>query len=153
MKKKICFIASSGGHLEQILMMKEIMNKYNSYLITEKTNYKIFSDSLKTYHVPQVNRRELLTIFYLLYNLVKSVQIYLVERPDVIISTGALATIPTCLVGKLFRSKIIFIESYAKVNSPTLTGRLLYKFSDQFYVQWEDMLKIYPNAIYKGGVY
>ena len=57
------------------------------------------------------------------------------------------------LLQKLFKKKIIFIESFAKLNSPTLTGKLVYKFADQFYVQWEEMLAVYPNAIYRGGIY
>lgn len=44
-------------------------------------------------------------------------------------------------------------EMFAKVTSPTETGKLLYKFADQFYVQWESMLSIYPKAIYLGGIY
>ena len=40
-----------------------------------------------------------------------------------------------------------------RVTSPTETGKLLYKFADQFYVQWESMLSIYPKAIYLGGIY
>ena len=49
--------------------------------------------------------------------------------------------------------KLIYIESFAKVTSPTETGKLLYKFADQFYVQWKPMLKFYPKAIYLGGIY
>ena len=49
--------------------------------------------------------------------------------------------------------KLIYIESFAKVTSPTETGKLLYKFADQFYVQWKPMLKCYPKAIYLGGIY
>ena len=41
----------------------------------------------------------------------------------------------------------------AKVTSPTETGKLLYKFADRFYVQWESMLKFYPKAKYLGGIY
>ncbi|HGS3207216.1 TPA: polysaccharide biosynthesis protein, partial [Streptococcus pneumoniae] len=37
--------------------------------------------------------------------------------------------------------------------TPTLTGRILYRYADRFYVQWESMLDIYPNAVYKGGLY
>ena len=58
-----------------------------------------------------------------------------------------------CIIRKIFRKKLIYIESFAKVNTPTLTGKLIYKFADQFYVQWRDMLKIYPEAIYRGGIY
>ena len=54
---------------------------------------------------------------------------------------------------KIFKRKIIFIESFAKVNSPTLTGKLVYKFADRFYVQWEEMKEFYPNALYEGGIY
>ena len=48
---------------------------------------------------------------------------------------------------------VIYIESLAKVTTPTETGKLMYKYADQFYVQWEGMLEYYPNAIYKGGIY
>ena len=44
-----------------------------------------------------------------------------------------------CLLAKLFRKKLIFIESFSKITSPTITGKLLYKHADLFLVQWEDM--------------
>ena len=75
------------------------------------------------------------------------------EKPDVVISTGVLAMIPICLFAKVFRRKLIFIESFAKISSPTETGKLMYRFADQFYVQWETMLQFYPDAIYLGGIY
>ena len=86
-------------------------------------------------------------------NTLKSIKIFFKERPDVIISTGALSTIPMCVFAKVLKKKIIFIESFAKVTSPTLTGKLIYKFADQFYVQWEQMKECYPKAIFKGGIY
>ena len=75
------------------------------------------------------------------------------EKPDVVITTGVLAMIPLCLIAKLFGKKLIYIESFAKVSSPTETGRFLYKFADRFYVQWKPMLQFYPKAIYLGGIY
>lgn len=59
--------------------------------------------------------------------------------------------IPLCLIAKLFGKKLIYIESFAKVSSPTETGRFLYKFADRFYVQWKPMLQFYPKAIYLGA--
>lgn len=38
-KIKICFAASSGGHYEQLMMLKPLMEKYDSFVITEKTDY------------------------------------------------------------------------------------------------------------------
>lgn len=61
--------------------------------------------------------------------------------------------IPICLLAKIFHKKLIYIESFAKVTTPTETGKLMYKYADQFYVQWPQMKDIYPNAIYLGGIY
>ena len=151
--KKICFIASSGGHFEQLMMLKPLMKKYDSLIVTEKTNYSVSNSEFNTYYLHQVNRREKSFIFRMIGNSLKTLKILISERPDAVISTGALATIPMCLFGKIFGKKIIFIESFAKVNSPTLTGKLVYKFADQFYVQWEQMKEHYPNAIFRGGIY
>lgn len=150
--KKICFIASTGGHFEQLMMLKPLMNKHDSFIVTEDTSYSVKTDK-KMYLLKQVNRSEWNFIFKMATNTLKSIKIFIKEKPDIIISTGALSVIPMCITAKLFRKKIIFIESFAKITSPTLTGRLIYKFADQFYIQWESMREFYPNAIYKGGIY
>lgn len=150
---KIIFGASSGGHFEQLMMLKPLMQKYDSILLTEKTDYGTVIDDLKTYYVRQINRKELLFPLKIVGNACKCTFIILREKPDVMITTGVLAMIPCALLMKLFGKKLIYIESFAKVTTQTLSGKLLYKYADRFYVQWEEMLKLYPNAIYKGGIY
>ena len=152
MKKKICFAASSGGHFEQIMMLSPLIKKYSSFLVTEKTQYKTKIDQ-KIYFLPQLNRREPLIIFKFLVTVLQSLYVFIKERPNIYISTGALSTIPLALIIKVFRGKVIFIESFAKVSSPTYTGRLLYKIADRFYIQWKGLQKYYPKAIYLGGIY
>lgn len=151
--KKICFVSSSGGHYEQLMMLKPLIEKYDSFIITEKTLYDDRLTREKKYLVPQINRREAFFLINLIINVIKSTYIFFKEKPDIVISTGALSTIPICIISKIFKKKIIFIESFAKIKTPTLTGKFLYRFVDQFYVQWEDMLQVYPLAIYKGGIY
>lgn len=152
-KIKLCFAASSGGHFEQLLMLRPLMEKYDSFVITEETTYKAEVKGQKMYYMQMVNRKEPTFLLRMLVNTIRSLKIYLREKPDAVICTGVLAMIPICLIAKLFGKKLIFIESFAKVTSPTLTGKLLYRFADQFYVQWEQMLEIYPKAIYLGGIY
>lgn len=151
--KKICFIASTGGHFEQLMMLKPLMKKYDSFIVTEKTKYATKSVDNVQYYLIQVNRREVTFIFKMFINIIRSLKIFFKEKPDIVISTGVLATIPMCIIAKIFKKKLIFIESFAKINSPTLTGKLVYKYADQFYVQWEELMKFYPNSIYKGGIY
>lgn len=150
---KICFAASSGGHYEQLMMLKSLMEKYNSFVVTEETLYKTKIEDEKMYYLSQVNRKEKSFIPRMIVNVAKSLKIFIVEKPDVVICTGVLAMIPMCLITKLAGKKLIYIESFAKVTSATKTGELLYRFADQFYVQWKSMLDIYPNAIYLGGIY
>ena len=155
MKKtvKICFAASSGGHYEQLLMLKPLMEKYDSFVLTEKTDYVSAVKGQKMYYLLQVNRREKSFIVRMIWNAFRSLWIYLKENPDVVVCTGVLAMIPMCLLAKLFGKKLIYIESFAKVTSGTETGKLLYRFADEFYVQWEPMLEVYPKAVYLGGIY
>lgn len=151
--KKVCFIASSGGHFTQMQRLKPLMDKYDSFLVTEKTGNQQKIDIKKVYYVKQVNRKEPGFIPIMIANTFKSLKIFIKENPDVIVSTGVLATIPMCMIAKLFRKKIIYIESFAKVHSPTLTGRVMYKLTKNFFVQWESMLDVYPEARYEGGLY
>lgn len=150
---KLCFAASSGGHFEQLLMLRPLMNKYSSFIITEETLYKAKVDDKKIYYMRQVNRKEKNAIPHMIVNVFRSIKIFMNEKPDVIICTGVLAMIPMCLISKIARKKLIYIESFAKVTSPTQTGKFLYRFADCFYVQWEQMLEVYPDAICLGGIY
>lgn len=152
-KVKICFAASSGGHYEQLMMLKSLMKKYDSFVVTEATKYKSNLEDERTYYLHQVNRREKTFPFWMLINSFKSLRILKKENPDIIICTGVLAMIPLCLLMKIRNKKLIYIESFAKVTSPTQTGKFLYKYADQFYVQWKSMLKVYPKAIFLGGIY
>ncbi len=153
-RKKICLISSSGGHFEQLLMLRKLEKNNDIFIVTEKTKYNK-NDKKINYYVLQVNRKEILFIFKMFCISFKSLYIYFKEKPDVIISTGVLAAIPMLFIGHIFKRKVIYIESFAKISSPTMTGKLIYKkhIADQFYVQWESMLKFYPDAIYKGGIY
>jgi UDP-N-acetylglucosamine:LPS N-acetylglucosamine transferase len=105
------------------------------------------------YYVHLIDRNRWNFPFLFLLNILQSLRVYITEKPDVIISTGALSAVPICIWAKIFRKKVIYIESFAKMDSPNLSGRILYRFADLFIVQWESMLKFYPKAIYGGSIY
>ena len=114
---KICFAASSGGHYEQLMMLKPLMKKYDSFIITEKTDYSAEAKGEKTYYMKQVNRREKDFIWRMIQNAWKSIGIYKKEKPDVVICTGVLAMIPMCLIAKLARKKLMtYHEDVAAVK-------------------------------------
>lgn len=151
--EKICFAASSGGHLEEIYRLAEIKKEKEAFLLTEKSGFGESDFCEKKYYVSQINRREKLFILKFIYLFIKSFIILIKENPYCIITTGALAACPICILGKMMGTKIVYIESFARTESPSLTGRLMYKIADLFIVQWEDMLKHFPKAVFGGGIF
>lgn len=152
--KKICFAASDGGHLEQIKQLLKLGASYPYFIVTEFTETtKSLSEKEKVYFHLHINRREKFVLLKLLRNIYLSFIILLKERPTHIISTGALSTFPICLLGKILGKKIIFIESFSKTNSTTLTGRLVYRFADLFIIQRETLRRFYPKAVFGGSIY
>lgn len=158
--KKVMFISSTGGHLEELLQLKSMFENYDYHIITEKTKS---NNSLKTKYGKRVSflvygtyttkLNKIIYPFKLMFNTFKSFFLYLKIRPKYIVSTGAHTAGPMCLIGHLLGSKIIFIETFANSKSRSRTGNLVYKFADLFIVQWESMLELYPNAIYGGWIF
>lgn len=157
MRKKILFIASTGGHLNELMQLKPLFQKYDYHIITEKDKA---NENLKNFYqdkldfLPYGTRAKLFSyIFQYLFLCLKTVYLYIKIRPKIIITTGTHTAGPMCYLGKIFGSKIVFIETFANINKKTATGRLIYPIADLFIVQWEEMLKIYPKAVYGGSIY
>lgn len=155
--KKVLFIASTGGHLNELMQLRPLFNKYNYYIITEKDKSTI--DFKKIYNKKilylkygtRKNHFKYPLIF--LFNCFKSFYLYIKIRPKYIVTTGTHTAVPICYLGKLFGSKIIFIETFANRYTKTLSGKLIYPISNLFIVQWEEMLKLYPKAVFGGSIF
>ncbi|MCI5789630.1 MAG: UDP-N-acetylglucosamine transferase subunit ALG14 [Tenericutes bacterium] len=157
MKKNVMFISSTGGHLNEMLQLKELFEKYDYYIVTEKTksnlNLKNKYKNKVSFLVYGTKDHMLVYPFKLIYNTFKSLFIYLKVHPDYIVTTGAHTAGPMCCIGKLLGSRIIYIETFANITTKTVTGKCLYPIADKFIVQWESMLKLYPEAVYGGWIF
>lgn len=155
--KKVLFISSTGGHFSELMKLKPLFKKYDTYIATEKTKatkYLKNEYNNKMFYLLYGTKDHLLIYpFKLIANCFISLYYFLKIRPDVIVTTGAHTAGPICCIGKIFRKKIVYIETMANISSKTITGSLIYKFADLFIVQWESMLKLYPKAVYKGLIY
>jgi beta-1,4-N-acetylglucosaminyltransferase len=154
-RKKVLFISSLGGHLTQLLQLKPLFAEYDYHIITEKSI--ITEDLSQQYQMSflMYGARNYLFryIFKFTYNIFKSLYYFFREKPDVIVTTGAHTAVPMCYIAKLFGKKVVFIESFAKTSTPTISGKLVYPIADLFIIQWEEMRKHYPKAVYGGSIY
>ena len=150
--KKVVFISSTGGHLRELMKLEPLFKNYDFTIITEKDRTTEFlEDNYKNrvYYVPYSTRSKIASYFFrYLFVIIKSLYLFLKIKPDVIVSTGTHTAVPICYFGKLFRKKIIYIETYANITKKTLSGKMVYPISDLFIVQWEKMKELYPRAKY-----
>jgi beta-1,4-N-acetylglucosaminyltransferase len=152
--KKIALVCSVGGHLTQIQQLESLYKDHNYFFITEDVSLtRELLKKQKAFYVKLIDRNRWNFPLLFIHNILNSFVVFLKEKPDVVISTGALSAVPFCIWAKIFGKKVIYIESFAKRNSPNLSGKIIYRFADLFIVQWETMLRFYPKAIYGGSIY
>ena len=151
MKNKVVFVSSDGGHMDELTQLKEVIDRYHVIWVnTSKYNNK----NKHHYYIVDISREnKLLCLYYLIVNFIQSLMIIYKIRPKVVISTGALAAVPFCLLSKLFCKRLIYVESFARITSASATGKLLYYVADVFIIQWESLRDFYPKAIYGGWIY
>ena len=156
-KKKVLFISSTGGHFNELLQLKPLFEKYDYHIITEKDamtkGFKKQYNNKISYMLYGTRAHMFKYIFQFIIDCILSVFYFIKIRPEYIVTTGTHTAGPICVFGKIFRKKIIFIETFANKHTKTATGRIIYKFADLFIVQWEEMLEIYPEAVLGGSIY
>lgn len=149
---KICLAFSKGGHRQQMLQIMDAFEEHNTFCVTVEGSST--SGLTNVYFIRDAGKGRGALIKTAILNAFRGLKILLKERPDVIVTTGAdILFILICYAGKWLRAKVIYIETIARVNNPSLTGRVLYPISDLFLVQWEPLLKKYgKKAKYWGRV-
>jgi beta-1,4-N-acetylglucosaminyltransferase len=134
---RVAMVGSSGGHLAHLRVLEPWWAGHDRFWVTfDKPDARSALEGERTYwcHFP-TNRN----IPNLIRNSWLAFQILRRERPDVIVSTGAAVAVPFFFLGKLlFRSRTVYIEVIDRVDRPTLTGRLVQRFTDRFLVQWPE---------------
>ena len=142
MKTRVCVISSCGGHLTEVrdLLPADPQFEY-VFVINDKTR-ALEATAGRVYFVAHSERD-----WRVFLNLVEAWRILRVERPTVLISTGAGVIVPFSLVGRLcFGTRVIFVETITRLSAPSLTARLMYYLADEFYFQWGGLKSYFPKG-------
>ncbi|KFP73948.1 UDP-N-acetylglucosamine transferase subunit ALG14, partial [Apaloderma vittatum] len=93
-----------------------------------------------------------------LYSILHSLCLIYRRKPDLILCNGPGTCVPVCLSALLLgllgmkRAIIVYVESICRVETLSLSGKILYYFSDYFLVQWPDLKDRYPKSVYLGRI-
>ncbi len=145
---KICLAASVGGHLQELLQLRNVYARYPHFYVVNDELILPPAMQGRTYFIRH-SERDLVA----LWNLWEAFRIFWRERPRYLISTGAGLAVPLALVARLFRTKILFIETFSAIARPSLTGRLMYRLAHRFVYQWEQLRRFYPQGEYAGTIF
>ena len=148
---KVCLVGSSGGHLTHLYMLKPFWGDKERFWVTfNKDDANSLLEGETVHHCYHPTNR---SIKALIINTRLAWKVLRKERPDVIISTGAAVAVPFFYLGKLFGAKLIYIEVFDRINTSTMTGKMVHPITDKFIVQWEEMKQVYPKAINLGSIF
>lgn len=108
------------------------------------------------YRIPrsrEVGQSYMTSIFTTLHAFLYSVRIIYEVKPDLILCNGPGTCLPVVVSAFLARilglggeGKVIFAESFCRVQNLSLTGKLLYPIVDRFIVHWEELHMKYPKS-------
>ncbi len=154
---KIILICSDGGHLAQLLELKEMFIQYDYLLVTEESPATLpLKDKYNIRYLrgrSKGKKRSIGFVISLFVNFFLSVKLLLTHYPKVIITTGSHTAVPMCFLGRLFGSKVVWILSFARVNTRAFSADIVHPIANRFIVQWPEVQKFYKNSVYLGGIY
>ena len=137
-------VCSAGGHLAQLLRLEPW------FATTDRTWVSFGKDDARSllaeenfvegHHPTTRNIPNLLRNLRLAWTTLRQV------RPDVIVSNGAGMAVPFFWLGWMMRIPTVFVEVYDRIDSSTMTGRLVRPVTSKFCVQWDEQVALYPGA-------
>jgi beta-1,4-N-acetylglucosaminyltransferase len=152
---RILLPSSAGGHLAELFQLRELLNTCECLFVTEDLPLARQLVEGRNCKFVRPNGRNRNWLFWLnfLMNWFLAVPILLKFRPHAIVTTGSHTAIPFCYLGKLLRCKVIYILSFARIDSKAAAATAVYPIADQFFVQWERMRGAYPGSLFVGPVF
>lgn len=150
-KLKVCVGASSGGHMTELLGLLATADSWPVQPSIYVTTRPIWSDQLeklgKSYVIGECDRYKPLQSILVLF---RALSLVIRERPDVVITTGSFPIALVCIWAKLFRAKVIWIDSVAQLEDLSMSGKLMRHFADLCFTQWPEVAELYSNVEYAG---
>jgi len=141
---KYCLACSAGGHFQEMQLLKEHFLSKEDYIFYYSFKSEMYLGlKEKMYLVKDPKRNP----FLHLWNKICSFYVFCKEKPDVILSNGAGVAFWMVFFGWLFRKKVIYVDTFAKMKKRSLFGRVVYPFAKEFYVFWPEMAKKYGKKV------
>jgi hypothetical protein len=134
---KVLVVASGGGHWIQMRRLQPAFDGLEVVFVSVDPMYAAEVAGHRFYAVRNVTRWDRWGLIILAAQLVR---ILLIERPQVVLTTGAAPGAFALGLSKLLlRSKTIWIDSIANCEEMSTSGSQVRRFSDVWLTQWPQL--------------
>ncbi|XP_020494258.1 UDP-N-acetylglucosamine transferase subunit ALG14 homolog [Labrus bergylta] len=173
----VLVVAGSGGHTTEILRLMECLSEAYTprhYVIADTD--RMSEEKINTFESSKQHSKESQfticriprsrevhqswgsSVISTLNALRYSFPLVFRLRPDMVLCNGPGTCVPLCVAGLLLgilgmkKVLIVYVESVCRVETLSLTGKIIYCISDYFFVQWPSLRNIYPKSIFLGRI-
>ncbi|XP_033636754.1 UDP-N-acetylglucosamine transferase subunit ALG14 homolog [Asterias rubens] len=175
---KVMIITGSGGHTTEILrLMGSLSDAYSPRIYILADTDKLSEEKIKHFEsgrktegrnsqfslerIPrsrEVRQSYITSVASTLYASLYSFPLVFRHSPDLILCNGPGTCIPICAAGFTMRFlgmkdvQQVYVESVCRVQTMSLSGRIMYLFADHLLVHWPSLKEKYSKSIYLGRV-
>ena len=137
-RKKIVAISSGGGHWIELLRLRPAFRGHFVVFVTVNEAYRAHVGDAPLRVIRDATRWDRMG---LLESSMQVTKILLSERPDVVVSTGALPGFFGVLIGKRLGAKTIWVDSLANVEELSMSGQKIGPHADLWLTQWPELAR------------
>ncbi len=150
-RRRVLFVSSAGGHLSQLLQLRPWWEHHDRLWVTfdlPDARSKLADEATEAaFHPTTRNLPNMVRNWGLARRVIKD------WKPDVVISNGAGVAVPFFAYAKAVGIPTVYLEVYDRVDSRTMTGRMVLPFSTMFLVQWPEQQQLYRGSQLVGPLY
>lgn len=145
---RVLFASSAGGHLAQLLQLEpwyidpanDVETEWMTFDLPDAVGLLAGHEVMWAHHPTTRSFKNLVLNTWLAWKEIRRF------RPHLVMSSGAAIAVPAFYVGKLFGAKTVYIEVVDRIDTRTLTARLVSPVTDLFLAQDESQLQLFPGS-------
>lgn len=156
-KTKILVTLGGGGHTAEMLTLLSLLSdKYEYHFLVAKGVELGVCNISRTGEIHEIRQPRgrhdslIVAISHMLIAAFQVAAIMVRVRPDVVVGCGPAISVLASVLGKIAGAKTIYVETASRVTTLSLTGKILYRTADLFFVQWPTLQQYYPKAVFSG---
>ena len=131
--RRVLAVASCGGHWRQLLRLADAWSDCDSAYVSVGPDRGVDVGSSRYHAISDASRSSPWSVLVVFCQLLR---VFLRERPDVVVSTGAAPGVLALWLGRLFGARTVWIDSAANADRMSMSGRLAGWCAHLWLTQW-----------------